>query len=103
MNDDGLHPDLELRLKALAARIGSLRKGMKAARGAAKMEEFGELAELERRHQALAERLRQLNREGRGFRPNAKAEMERLTDDLTAIVDDFVNRTDAAFRRGTAG
>ena len=93
-----LHRDLEFRLAALAARIASLRKSMKAARGAGKMENFGELAEFERRYQALASRLQQLNREGPGFRPDVKAEVERLTDDLTNIVDNFVNRTDAAFQ-----
>lgn len=96
--EHALHRDLEFRLEALAARIASLRKSMKAARGAEKMEDFGALVELERRHQALADRLRRLNREGPGFRPEVKAEVERLTDDLMSIVDNFVNRTDAAFR-----
>ena len=103
MNQHGLHRDLELRLEALAARIASLRKSMKAARGTERMEDFGEIVELERRHQALAAQLQQLNREGPGFRPDVKAEVERLTDDLTAIVDDFVNRTDAAVRPGWRG
>ncbi|MDE2228790.1 MAG: hypothetical protein KGL11_07085 [Alphaproteobacteria bacterium] len=98
MKEHGLHRGLELRLEALAARIAALEQKMKRATGFTRIEDFGEVAELEQRHKALAGRLQELAREGPGFRQDVKAEIENLTDDLTNTVDDFVMWIDSDFR-----
>ena len=90
MDEHGLHRDLELRLEALAERIAALRQKMSKAKGAEKIEEFGEVEELERRLTVLAERLQALDREGPGFRRDVKAELEKIADDLSGGVEDFV-------------
>lgn len=95
MDQMPLHPGLELRLEALAERIAKLRQKASTAAGVEKIEEFGEIEELERRHKELAERLQALNREGPGFRQNMKAELEKVVDDLTGMVEDFMLRADA--------
>ncbi len=98
MKEKGLHPGLEMRLTALAARIAQLRQKMSQAKGVEKIEEFGEIEELERRHQMLEDRLRKLNREGPGFRQDVKAEIEKVTDDLTGTVQDFMTWIDSGQR-----
>lgn len=95
MEQHGLHRGLELRLEALAARIAALRLKMGAAQGAEKIEDFGEIEELEHRHKRLAEQLSALNREGPGFRQDVKAELEKIADDLSGTVEDFVMRVDS--------
>ena len=75
MENTGLHPGLE------------------------KMEEFGEIEDLEGRYKLLADRLRALNGEGPGFRPDMKAELEKVADDLSGTVDDFVSWVDSGYRR----
>lgn len=93
--EQDLHRGLELRLEDLAQRIAALRQKMTAAKGAAKIEEFGEIEELERRHRVLAQRLQALNQEGPGFRQDTKAEVEKMADDLTGTIGDFVSWVDA--------
>jgi predicted nucleic acid-binding Zn-ribbon protein len=95
METTGLHRDLELRLEALAERIAALRRKLRRAKGREKVEEFGEIAELEDRYATLAERLQALDREGPGFRQDAKAELEKVADDLSGTVEDFMSWIDA--------
>lgn len=94
----GLHRDLQLRLDALAERIAALRRNMDRTKGAAKIEDFGEIGELQGRYDVLAERLQALNREGPGFRQDVKAELERVADDLSGVVEDFALWADAGYR-----
>ncbi len=100
MEKTGLHPGLETRLTALAARIAQLRQKMSQAKGIEKIEEFGQIEELERRYKALEDRLRMLNREGPGFRQDMKAEIEKVTDDLTGTVQDFMTWIDSGYHPG---
>jgi predicted nucleic acid-binding Zn-ribbon protein len=95
---DGLHPGLELRLEALAERIGVLRRAMAKATGVERLADLGEIDELDRRFRRLADRLRALNREGPGFRSDVKAEVEKITDDLSGTVEDFLMWIDAGYR-----
>ncbi len=98
MNETGLHPGLEMRLTALATRIAELRQKMSEAAPREKIEEFAEIEELERRHKVLEGRLRELNGEGPGFRQDTKAEIEKLADDLSGTVEDFVTWVDSDYR-----
>lgn len=96
--EHGLHRGLELRLVALAERIAALRRNRNTATGAAKIEDFGEIEELQRRYDELAGRLQALDREGHGFRQDVKAEMEKVADDLTGVVEDFALWVDSGYR-----
>jgi predicted nucleic acid-binding Zn-ribbon protein len=98
MGKTGLHRGLELRLTALATRIAKLRQKMNQEKGLEKIEEFGEIEELERRYKVLADQLRSLNREGSGFRQDVKAEIEKVADDLTGMVEDFTIWVDSGYR-----
>lgn len=98
MEGHDLHRGLEARLAALADRIAALRQKMSVETSSEKIAELAEVAELERRHKALADQLKALNREGPGFRQNAKAELEKVVDDLSGIVEDFTLRVDANYR-----
>lgn len=98
MEGYGLHPELELGLQALGERIATLQQKMSQAKGVEKVEDFGEIEELQRRYDTLAERLRALNREGPGFRQDHKAELEKLADDLSGTVEDFVTWIDSDHR-----
>ena len=97
MGSAGLHPGLETQLAALAARIAALKEKRRTATGSERLEELGEIEELERRQKALADGLRSLDGEGPGFRQDVKAELERMAHDLTASLEDFVMRTDSRF------
>ncbi len=98
MEETGLHPGLEMRLTALATRIAKLRQKMSQAKGLEKIEEFGEIEELEQRYKVLEDHLRKLNREGPGFRQDMKAEIEKVADDLTGTVEDFVTWVDSGYQ-----
>ncbi len=71
---------------------------MSTDKGAEKIEDFGEIAALERRYDMLAERLQALNREGPGFRQDMKAEVEKVIDDLSGTVEDFMKWVDSDHR-----
>lgn len=100
MEETSLHRELEIRLTALATRIAELRHKMSRAKGAEKIEEFGEITELEKRHATLAGRLQDLHQEGTGFRHEMKVELERLTDDLSGAVENFVLWADSGSKFG---
>lgn len=97
MAQQHLHRGLELRLDALSDRIEALRRAMEHAKGAEKIERIGEIEELKKRRQALADRLRALNQEGPGLRRNIDAEWEKMTDDLTDLIEDFIMQLDADY------
>lgn len=98
MEKAGLHRGLELRLEALAARIAALRHKMSKAEGAERIEAFGTIEEMEQRYRTLADRLRALNQEGPGFRQDAKAEIEKVVDDLSGTVESFVLQVDSSYQ-----
>lgn len=95
MNQQGLHRGLELRLEALASRIAALRQKTNTVAGTEKIEMLGEIDELQRRYEQMVERLRALDREGAGFRQDTKAELEKIADDLSGSVDDFITWVDS--------
>jgi len=89
MKAAGLHPGLERRLRALQARIGRLKSKMTKAKGLEKLGEVGDTEVLEQRYKKLQSRLAALDRAGSGFRQALKAEVEKIDDDLSAILEDF--------------
>lgn len=95
MRQKSLHRGLESRLKALGNRIEALRQATERTTGAERLERFGEIEELSKRHRALTEQLEALNQAGPGFRQNLKADWETIADDLSGIIDDFTMRLDA--------
>ncbi|MGO9172061.1 MAG: hypothetical protein ACLP7P_08865 [Rhodomicrobium sp.] len=97
MGQASLHEGLELRLETLAARIRMLREKMERTEGLKKIEEFGELDQLERRQKELEGRMQELDREGPSFRRDMKNELEKLSYDLSAAVEDFNMRIDSGF------
>jgi hypothetical protein len=98
MAETGLHSALELRLAALARLIAKLRQTMRQAKGIEKIEEFDEIEGLERRYKVLEDQLRKLNGEGPGFRQDMKAEIEKVADDLTGMVEEFVTWVDSGYQ-----
>jgi predicted phage tail protein len=92
---NALHRDLELRLETVTEHIAALRQKMNRATAREKVEEFGEIAELERRYRVLADRLQALNRQGPGFRQDMKAELEKVADDLSGSVEDLMEWLDS--------
>lgn len=98
MDKEGLHSVLQMRLTALGERIVELRRKMEKSSGAAKIEAFGEIEELEARHKALQEKLRGLEGDGEGFRQEVKTEIEMVADDMTNAVEDLVSWIDAGCR-----
>ncbi len=98
MAETGSHPELEMRLTALAARIAELRLKMARAKGLEKIEAFGEIDELERRRKTLEEQVQRLTRAGPGFRQDVKIEIEKMAGDLKDTVEDFVMWLDSGSR-----
>jgi predicted nucleic acid-binding Zn-ribbon protein len=84
------HLVLEARLQTLAARIETLKRQLARAKGVERVEELGEIEELESRRKKLTDRLRELDREGPGLRQDLQAELEAMADDLSAAVEDFM-------------
>ncbi len=99
MEGHSSHRGLELRLGALAERIALLRHRMTQAQGVERIEKFGDIAELVRRHANLTERLHALDLEGPGLWPNVRAELEKIANDLSGTIEDFMMRTDAEYGR----
>lgn len=98
MAQTGLHRGLEIRLAALASRIAALRQEMSGAKRLEKIEEFGEIEELEQRYKTLEKQLSLLNSEGPGFRQDVKAEVEKMADDLSGTVEDFTMWVDSGYQ-----
>ena len=78
MEQASLDQGLEMRLEHLASRIESLKAQIAKAEGSEKIDEIGRLDQLEHRYKDLEDRMRQLNREGPGFRHEMKNELEKL-------------------------
>lgn len=95
MDEQSLHRGLEQQLEALATRIATLRQKMHAAGGGERVEELGEIEDLQHRYEETVERLRALQSEGPGFRQEAKAELEKIAADLSGNVEDFVSWVDS--------
>ncbi len=98
MEQAGLHQGLELRLRVLADRIGTLKEKMDRAEGLQKIENLGDVDRLERRYKELKGQLDELNREGSGFRQEVKNELEKLSYDLSGAVEDFFMWTDSGYQ-----
>ncbi|MGH7035328.1 MAG: hypothetical protein ACREFL_16465 [Stellaceae bacterium] len=98
MDEQGLHRGLELQLEALATRIAALRQKMSTAGGGERVEELGEIEDLQHRYEETVARLRALQSAGPGFRREAKAELEKIAADLSGNVEDFVTWVDSGGR-----
>jgi len=91
---------LEARLEALAARIGELKRKLATAKGRERVEETGEIEELEIRHKNLLDRVQKAKIEGQGFWEDARAELEGMADDLVETVEDFILWADTDYASG---
>ncbi len=94
MNRTSYHPALKQRLTELERRISELKGKIAAARGVQKIEDVGDIGDLEQRHKEIAARLDNLDREGRGWAQNVKAELDLMADDLTASIERCISRAD---------
>jgi hypothetical protein len=103
MEQADLRPRLELRLTVLATRIAQLRQKMTHAAGSERIEELGEIDQLQERSKMLEKQLLDLEHQGAGAMPGVKAEIETMADDLAGTVDDFMMRIDAKFQLGPDG
>jgi predicted nucleic acid-binding Zn-ribbon protein len=98
MAENDANRGLELQLESLAARIAALRQKMSAAGGIERIEDRGEIEDLQHRYDEIVARLRALQDEGPGFRQEAKAELEKVAADLSGNVEDFVSWVDSGGR-----
>ncbi|MGD0192795.1 MAG: hypothetical protein ABSD74_18810 [Rhizomicrobium sp.] len=96
--ETNLHPELEGRLISLAARIAKLRQQIGHVSKAAQIDDTGELVQLEHRYGLLKDRFDQLERDGSGFRQEAKAEIETMTSEVEVTIEDSLSRIDRARR-----
>jgi predicted nucleic acid-binding Zn-ribbon protein len=103
MEQTDLRPRLELRLTVLATRIAQLRHKMTQAAGPERIEELGEIDQLQERSKKLEKQLLDLEHHGAGAMPGVKAEIETMADDLAGTVDDFMMRIDAKFQLDADG
>src|SRR5271165_5293082 len=90
MEQASLDQGLSMRLEHLASRIESLKAQIAKAEGFEKIDEIGRLDQLEHRYKDLENRMRELNREGPGFRHEMKNELEKLSYDLSGAIDEFI-------------
>ena len=75
MEQASLDQGLSMRLEHLASRIESLKAQIATAEGFEKIDEIGRLDQLEHRYKDLENRMRELNREGPGFRHEMKNDL----------------------------
>ena len=97
MEQASLDQGLEMRLEHLASRIESLKAQIATAEGFEKIDEIGRLDQLEHRYKDLENRMRELNREGPGFRHEMKNELEKLSYDLSGAIDEFIMWVDFGY------
>jgi len=97
MEQAGLHPGLEIRLTALAARISILRQKASQMDTPEQFEKFADIEELESRHKRLEAELGRLNLEGAGFSQDMKAGIEAVADDLKGWVEDHIMWIDSGY------
>lgn len=97
MEQTGLHPGLEVRLTALAARISILRQKASQMDTPDQFEKYTDIDELENRYKRLEAELGQLNREGTGFRQDVKAGIEAVADDLKGWMEDHIMWIDSGY------
>ena len=97
MEQTGLHPGLEIRLTALAARISVLRQKASQMDAPEQFEKFVDIEELEKRHKRLEAELKLLNGEGPGFPQDVKAGIGAVADDLKGWVEDHIMWIDAGY------
>jgi len=94
MGQSALHPDLEMRLGAMQAKIVKLRRVIEALSVYDKIDEIGKLTVLEQRYHKLCERVQELNRKGPGFFHDMQAAILLIEDDLVANFEHFITRSD---------
>ncbi len=95
MNDPGMYLTLTLYIKTQGVCIAVLKTMMNQASDSKKAAKFGELHELERRHEQLKERLHKLDREGPGIRQDVNAERSLLAENIQGGLDSLMFSTEA--------
>ena len=83
--------DLEARLENLGTEIAKLRQKVRGAKGAEKV------GEMERRQQALGERLTLIKGRTGSSPQNAKSDFSELANELTDALKELVNWTDSDY------
>jgi uncharacterized coiled-coil DUF342 family protein len=85
----------ESRLDELGKQIAALRSRIKGTQKGETARRLADLRNLESRRKMLIDRLNQLRDQGPGFRQEVKAELEKMSGDLSANVQEFVTWTDS--------
>jgi predicted nucleic acid-binding Zn-ribbon protein len=98
MEHAGLHTELESRLKALATHIDELSQMMSQAKGPKRTEDREEIEKLQRRHKALDDELRRLDREAPDLQHGARANIETGVNELTRWVEEHIAWIDSGYQ-----
>ena len=98
MEQESLHKDLKIRLKALARHIDELSQMMNRAKGLKQLDDKDEIERLERRYDALEDELHGLDLEGPDFRKGVKSEIEAGADELTRWVAEHLAWIDSGYQ-----
>lgn len=98
MADTDTQARLEERLSDLGARIAQLRQKMSGAGDPERSGELGEVEQLEQRHRQIQAQLQGLHAEGTEFRQDAKADIEKVADDLGGALDEFTRWVDSGYQ-----
>lgn len=77
-------------MEALEGRIEELKRKLATAQGFERVEEVGEVKELELRRKELLDRVQKLKLEGPEFWEDVRAELEGSADDLIETIEDFI-------------
>jgi hypothetical protein len=98
MEKHSLHPALEVRVAALAARVAELKRKMSRPADLGHSLGSAEIAELEARRQMLEDKVRDLKQAGPSFQQDVKSEIEAVADDMTGWIEDHLRWIDSGYR-----
>jgi hypothetical protein len=98
MEEAGLHPGLDIRLTALAARIATLRQKIQQNGNREQIAKFGSIDELDTRYKQMEVELDRLNLEGPGFLQDVKAGIDAMAIDLKGWVEDHIIWIDSGYQ-----
>jgi predicted nucleic acid-binding Zn-ribbon protein len=98
MNETNVQQALQRRVDALALRIAAAEAAMRAETTPNRIRNLGALHELQKRQDYLQRQLLQLEDDGHGWRPDVKATLSLLADNIQGGLDDLMFSTDARYQ-----
>jgi hypothetical protein len=98
MSETNVQQALQLRVDTLALRIAAAEAAMRAETAPDRIQNLGALHELQKRQDYLQRQLLQLEEEGHGWRPDVKANLCLLADNIQGGLDDLMVSTDAHYQ-----